>query len=221
MRKTAFRKSISKFVLAIAVLSMFLPVRVLACACCAEPGVHFEHESDFSDYVLEEVEKISLASSILYTDAGFPESIKGIEPLGNEYEITGTLKGEVWTLEFSDDKARKAVLSLWRPSRVLEFGVDQNPLEEGANVVLYKEMRFKYRVQSATGFLKDGIDAETTFNLVLQGRGNGCTNASDFSTYILQIKGNKADYSFFGKLSTAEDPIMQRFADEAGITVAH
>ncbi len=209
MENTKYMKSPSKLLIVVALLSVLLPVRVFACACCAEPGDYYEDESDFSGHMLSEVEKIGLATATLHTDAGFPESIKGFEPLGESFSIDGFLKGQTWVFELTDAASKKSVLILWRPQRIVEFGVDQNPVEEDRSVTLYKELRIKYRVQSATGFLKDSIDAETTFNLVLQGRGNRCLNASDFSTYILQINGNKADYSFFGKLKISEDTLTQ------------
>lgn len=214
-------KMLFRLVLVFALLSAILPVRALACACCAERGDYFEHESAFSDYEVNETARLRLGSSILRTDDGYPESIRGIESLSENYTINGILKGEVWSLELTGDNSKKAVLNLWRPSHVVSFGVDQNPLDESNSVILYRELRFKNRVMSATGFLENGIDSETTFSLILQGRGNGCMNASDFSTYILQIKGNKADYSFFGKLNLEDDKVMQKFIDAAGAKAAN
>jgi hypothetical protein len=37
---------------------------------------------------------------------------------------------------------------------------------------------------------------------VLQGRGNSCDTAEDFTHWRLKITGNKADYAFYGELST-------------------
>ena len=58
-------------------------------------------------------------------------------------------------LEFTDDKSRKGMLHLERPSVLETFAVDTDPLKkERGMVVLYKELRLNYKVKSATGFLK-------------------------------------------------------------------
>ncbi|NNE68143.1 MAG: hypothetical protein HKN33_16385 [Pyrinomonadaceae bacterium] len=211
-----------KLLTALLLTVFFFPYNVLACACCAEPGDHFEYESELKEFEINVLSDIGLASSTLFTDAGYPETIKGIDPLGESFSVTGSLQGNVFKLEFTDDKARKAALNLWRPKKIETFGVDQDPLKkERGMVVLYKELRLKYRVQSATGFLENGIDADTEYKLILQGRGNGCLDASNFDTYILQIKGNKARYSFFGKLMGGAGKVMQSTAEDRGLSIAN
>jgi hypothetical protein len=66
--------------------------------------------------------------------------------------------------------------------------------------LLYKEWRFEGEV-NGTGFFKAGIVARTKYFLVLQGRGNNCDTAEDFTHWRLKITGNKADYAFYGELS--------------------
>jgi hypothetical protein len=66
--------------------------------------------------------------------------------------------------------------------------------------VLYKEWRFEGEV-NGTGFFKAGITARTKYFLVLQGRGNSCDAAEDFTHWQLKITGKKADYAFYGELS--------------------
>jgi hypothetical protein len=57
-------------------------------------------------------------------------------------------------------------------------------------------------VQSGTGLFKAGIVNPPTYFLVFQGRGNGCDNAGDFSNWRLEINGRRAQYAFFGKLTS-------------------
>lgn len=210
-------KKINGILMSIAVFAVFLPSQVLACACCAERGDYYLRESVPGEYQMAEIQRIGLASSVLHTDAGYPESIVGISPLGESFSIKGTLAGKAFRFEFTDDKSRGGVLTLTIPKVIEEFGVDQDPLSESSTVILYKEVRFKSKVESATGFLEKGIDSETVYNLILQGRGNHCTAAEDFSSYILQVKGKNASYSFFGRLNASEDVMLQAEGQDRGL----
>lgn len=200
-----------------AVIAVILPAQILACACCAERGDYYLRESVAAEYQSAEINRIGLASALLHTDAGYPETIVGISPLGDSFSVRGTLTGKAFRFEFTDDQSRKAVLTLTRPEKIEVFGVDQDPLSESNTVILYKEIRFKSKVASATGFLNKGIDAGTRYSLILQGRGNHCTSAEDFSSYILQVKGKNASYSFFGKLKSSEDVTLQAEGQDHGL----
>jgi hypothetical protein len=73
----------------------------------------------------------------------------------------------------------------------------------GGGPLLYKEWRFEGRV-SGTGFFGAGIVAPTRYLLVLQGRGNGCQDAADFTHWRLQVSGRRAHYAFYGELARPE-----------------
>ncbi len=205
---------------AIAVLVIALPVQVIACACCAERGTYIVNKSEYGDSLEGVMENTGFASSILYTDAGYPDNILGIDPLGDDFSVNGDLSGKAWTLQFTDNANRRGSLTLWRPEKVEEFMVDRTPLEERPTVILYKEMRLGFRVQSATGFFKDGVDAHTEYKLILQGEGNMCANPGDYKTYFLHVRGESAKYTFFGKLKVKEDTAMQKRGDVVGTGAA-
>ena len=65
-----------------AVILVFSPLRVFACACCSERGEYFEGVADFDGFAKDELKKLKFETSVLYSDAGYPDSIVGIEPLG-------------------------------------------------------------------------------------------------------------------------------------------
>ena len=46
-----------------------------------------------------------------------------------------------------------------------------------------------------------GTAAPPRYSLVLQGRGNGCQSAEDFTHWRLKVTGRKADYAFYGELA--------------------
>lgn len=173
------------------------------CACCAERGHYSITTKKPDQYALGELKKLKFSQARLYTDAGYPETIKGISPLSDSYTATGTLSGNLWKFIFKDDKAKSGTLNLAKPVSMVEFMVDQTPLagESAGEPVLYKEWRFKYNVSGGNGFFQSGIAPKTEYFLVLQGKGNVCTSADQFENWRLQVTGAKAAYAFFGKLS--------------------
>ena len=184
----------------------FFPSQAFACACCAEPGHYSIRTAKPSDYESKELQKLKFQNAELYTDAGYPDTIKGISPLGESFSINGLLNGKTWTFDFKDNENQSGKLSLAKPLSIVEYMVDLpgSTENETTMVRLYKEWRFKYRVQTATGIFKNGFAPQTEYFLVLQGYGNACTSAEDFTNWRLEINGKKADYSFFGNLSAAK-----------------
>ena len=174
-----------------------------ACACCAEPGHYSIRMAKPSVYEMEELQKLKFQTAELYTDAGYPDSIKGIFPLNESFSVTGLLNGSAWTFDFKDNRQKNGKLNLTKPLSIIEYMVDL-PTSENTQgeTKLYKEWRFKYRVQNATGIFKNGFAPQSEYFLVLQGYGNVCSSAADFTKWRLEVTGKKADFSFFGNLQT-------------------
>lgn len=199
MRKTLFLLAVC------AVVSLFFPVASVAgnfCACCAERGHYSIRTRKPDQYIFDELKKIKFNAARLYTDAGYPETIKGINPLGDSFTANGSLSGSLWKFIFKDEKAKSGELDLVKPISMTEFMVDQNPLADETTepVNLYTEWRFKYAVKNANGIFRAGMSPKTEYFLVLQGNGNRCTSAENFRSWRLEISGAKADYAFFGKI---------------------
>ena len=130
------------------------------------------------------------------------ESGKGLAHLTGNYSVNGSLIGNVWKLTFRNGD-ESGTLNLPLPAKMLRYAAD---IHDGQTIggdsrkpLLYKEWRFEGEV-SGTGFFKAGIVAPTKYFLVLQGRGNSCDTAEDFTHWRLKIIGNKADYAFYGEL---------------------
>jgi hypothetical protein len=122
------------------------------------------------------------------------------------YSLTGSLVGNVWKLTFRNGD-ETGTLDLPFPAKMLRFAADIHDgwTKQGyPEPVLYKEWRFEGEVKEGTGVFKDGITARTKYVLVLQGRGNSCDGAENFTHWQLKITGKKADYSFYGELGTPE-----------------
>jgi len=176
----------------------------LACACCAERGAYSIRTMKPTALELDELKRIQFGTANLYTTAGENE-IKGIISPGENYSISGTLLSNAWKLNIKDEAGKSGTLNLTKPLSMVAFMADIHDGDAASEVILYKEWRFKYRVQSGTGIFQTGIAPATEYFLVLQGRGNVCTNAEDFKNWRLEITGKKADYAFFGDLKTSAE----------------
>jgi hypothetical protein len=184
---------------------LLLPCRVWACACCAHPG---EYQIDFvkpDEFKLGEMKRIRFGTTAnLFTGEAEPENAaKGLTHPADTYSLSGSLVGNVWKLTFRNGE-ESGTLDLPLPVKMLRFAADiHGELAKPGypEPVLYKEWRFEGEVKG-TGVFKDGITARTKYLLVFQGRGNSCDGAENFTHWQLKITGKRADYSFYGELST-------------------
>ncbi|MCA1638856.1 MAG: hypothetical protein LC768_11080 [Acidobacteria bacterium] len=199
-------KIFSPFFFASIALNLVFPSDALACACCADAGTYSIRVKNPDKYEFDELKKIKFTKAKLFTTPGYPDDIKGINPLGENYSLNGSLQNNLWKLDLTDDKDKSGTLNLTKPSSMVVFMADLHDSKDtGAGVKLYKEWRFKYGVNSGTGIFQKGIAPKTEYFLVLQGRGNACTTAGDFTHWRLEITGKKASYAFFGELNSTNN----------------
>ena len=142
------------------------------------------------------------ATAYLFTGEAEPDAAaKGLVQPADTYSLSGSLVGNLWKLTFRNGDG-SGTLNLPLPAKMLRYAAD---IHDGRTKpgypepVLYKEWRFEGEVNGA-GFFKAGITPRTKYFLVLQGRGNSCDAAEDFTHWQLKIIGRKADYSFYGEL---------------------
>ena len=180
------------------------PSDAFACACCADAGFYSISSRKPASYELDELKRIQFKTASLFMNAAGEDNIKGINTIGENYTLNGLLQNNSWKFNFKDDAGKAGTLSLAKPLSILVFMADIHDKPNGRNgPLLYKEWRFKHRVQSGTGIFQTGIAPATEYFLVLQGRGNGCTRAEDFTHWRLEITGKRARYAFFGELKSA------------------
>lgn len=226
------KRFISFSITAILFLSL-LSINIFACACCAEPGEYHDWKGKVGDYDLEVLEGMKFAnqSDLYMTEAGY-EMIKGLEPIVKNYPLESWASSPLlfdsahsfmklkdsnfsinyWKLNFTTKhKKLNGTMIIQIPEQMSQFKVDIHDNKDGGvgSPLLYKEWRFTGKVNSGTGFFKDGLDDSTHFKLIFQGRGNGCDNAEDFTNWHLIIKGDKANYQFFGKMSSGIKRILK------------
>lgn len=202
------RISMLPMILLLAVFS--LPNVALACACCAEPGEYRISYSKPSGTELGLLKRMRFGNTAtLYTDAQeMEENAKGITNPSETYTLTGSLVGNRFSLTFRDGN-KNGTLSLPLPAKMLSYGADIHDGSGSIEPRLYKEWRFE-GLAKGTGFFSAGIAGPTKYFLVLQGRGNNCDNAEDFTHWRLEITGRKASYAFYGELAK---PIEEKQAE--------
>ena len=183
-------------------LLLLSPISTLACACCSDDGEYSKSTGKIRDYELELIKQIRFGNqaSLFTTARDLEEDSRGIVDPKLEYSLSDSLAGRIWRLLFKDN-SRSGGLNLTLPSLMERINVDLQDGQKsgGGGPLLYKEWRLQGLV-SGSGFFRSGIVGPTRYNLILQGRGNGCDNAEDFKSWRLEISGKKAQYAFYGKL---------------------
>jgi hypothetical protein len=86
------------------------------------------------------------------------------------------------------------------PQNISIFEVDphESP-DQGTGPLLYKEWKLTGDI-TAFGAFDRANGARQKLTLILQGRGNSCTSAADFTHWTLVTEGPKGTYSLFGEL---------------------
>jgi hypothetical protein len=195
--------------LAIAVLgALALPGDALACACCTHPGQRYVEVEKLDSGRLEQIESLRFAREArLYVGGGGLEAIKGIRDPIERYDLKVTWDkshagaGKI-RIDFAlgNPDGRSGSLSLMLPQKISIFEVDPHDSSgQGTGPVLYKEWKLTGDV-TGFGVFTGTNDAKQLLTLILQGRGNSCTSAADFSHWTLVTQGPGGTYSLFGEL---------------------
>lgn len=187
----------------IVAVMLALPANVWACACCSNPGHYHSGTVDLDEYPLSQLKlmRFGRTASLYLTEAGLDEDARGITQPKSTYSVTGSTSNKTWTLTFRSGR-NSGTLVLQLPSKMWDHSADihDGKVSAGGGPLLYKEWRFEGDV-SGTGIFQPGLASPGKYVLVLQGRGNGCDNAEDFTHWRLDVKGNAADFAFNGRLA--------------------
>ena len=205
-------KSQATFLLTLFAVFLLLPSEIFACACCANRGDYSLSFAKPNQYMSDVLKEIRFSSAEIFApNATAEEDFKGIKPIRENYKIKGSLKAGSWQMMFTDDKNNKGTLDLPMPEKMIQFMVDTYNSPD-SSVELYKELRFKNKVRSGTGIFNNKNIKGAEYFLVLQGRGNACTNTEDFKHWRLEVKGKNINYTFVGQLTDSSN-------ETSGITI--
>ncbi|MFZ0750556.1 MAG: hypothetical protein WAM70_14430, partial [Pyrinomonadaceae bacterium] len=134
---------------------------------------------------------------------GFSEATNGISGVEDapfsegKFELTRSNDMRRWQLNYVGAPRKSGSLSLTIPLRLVNFGADVHDGQQGGGggPLLYKEWRFDGSA-TGTGVFKTWRGAK--FRLVLQGRGNHCTQAEDFKHWNLSVNHGSTSLSVYG-----------------------
>src|ERR1044071_602905 len=92
------------FPLALLAVSLLLPARAWACACCSNEGDYYVSTGRPSEYEQSIVRQIRFGqTATLYTtEAGPEETAKGVAHVAEKYALGGAAHGGGWTLTFRE-----------------------------------------------------------------------------------------------------------------------
>ena len=139
----------------------------------------------------------------LYLGEADPDSVEGIANPSAAYAIKAAWEGSRLVFALKDEHGNAGTLALELPNKISVFEVDpRDAADQGTGPALYKEWKLSGRA-GGSGVFASGAAAGHTLTLIVQGRGNSCTSASDFAYWTLVMQGPKANYSMFGDLKRA------------------
>lgn len=167
------------------------------CACCADSGTWSERTRRLTAEEFAELGRLNFGSiaTTFVTPAGL-EEVRGIHRPADQYKLIHRGRTRDWRLEFQGPNGSSGILAFTIPDRGTFFATDpRDGKSTGAGgPVLYKELRVSGPVTGAGGFTGG------SFTLILQGRGNACYHADDFTAWVIQVRGSGLDYALYGGL---------------------
>jgi hypothetical protein len=184
-----------------ALLLFGLPDAGLACACCSHPGQRYVEIEPFDAGRRETLEALRFGDKAqLFLGEADPDSVEGIANPAADYLVKAAWQGRELVFTLTDDQGHAGTLALTLPGKISVFEVDpRDAPDPGTGPVLYKEWKLTGKV-AATGVFDAGAGPKQLLTLIVQGRGNSCTSADDFSHWTLVMQGPNANYSLFGPL---------------------
>jgi hypothetical protein len=188
--------------IAIAILTLSNAPSAFACACCTNEGQRNVATVALDSGKRQEIESLRFGGkATLFTGEGDVEGIEGIATPSDSYKLTAKWQNDRLVLSFGDNLGHTGTLSLARPDTVSIFEVDpRSRPDKGHGPRLYKEWKLTAPA-SGDGVFRPGIAPRQLLTLILQGGGNSCTSAIDFTHWTLVMQGPKANYTFFGDLA--------------------
>jgi hypothetical protein len=174
----------------------------LACACCTHEGQRNVATVALDSRKREEIESLRFGNkATLFTGEGDADGIEGIATPADSYRLAAKWQAD---LSFADAKGHTGTLLLARPTTLSVFEVDpRDRPDKGQGPRLYKEWKLSAPA-AGSGVFQPGIAPRQILTLILQGSGNSCTSAIDFSHWTLVMQGPKANYTLFGDLVTVK-----------------
>lgn len=187
----------------IAAIASFAATSALACACCTNPAQRHVEVEKMDSAKPEEISRIQFSQDAkLRLDEG-AEGIKGLDGAHEDFKLSVARQKDRLVFALKDAKGRGGSLTLVLPKTISVFEVDPRDAKDtGSGPPLYKEWKLTANA-SGDGIFRASTGANQKMTLIFHGRGNACTDASQFSHWTLLVFGPVDKYTFYGNLASA------------------
>lgn len=184
-------------------MAAILPGKVaFACACCSHEGQRSVSAAEVDDFSLGVLNDIQFADRAeLFTGGRDVESLDGISTATTEFHLTVSKTDDEWAFTFAgDDNEGTLLFSL--PEIITRFEIDPREANDAGNPdgpVLYKEWRLSDRLEGS-GMFEGNQNDDAQLTLILHGRGNSCTEPSQFNAWTVVLDQSGSQLKLFGDL---------------------
>jgi hypothetical protein len=194
-------------VLAVTALACAITVRAmspaLACACCSFTAQRYVGVQKIDERITAQLDQLYFRKAAkLSLGERDDHPIPGLDAPVEDFTVTVTRLKDRITFALRDARDRAGTLSLIRPQTISIFEVDpRDTVDSGVGPSLYKEWTITTNA-AGDGIFRSSTGPNRRISLVLHGRGNSCTDASDFKHWTLEVQsGARPLYTFYGELS--------------------
>jgi hypothetical protein len=180
--------------------ALLAPGQALACACCTDVGQRFHETGAIDEYAQGLLDQLSFASeALLFTGNASPEEVTPIAATSDRFALAVVRDGPKWTFTFKDEGGATSALKFSTPAKVTRFEVDPRDSNEAPpnGPGLYKEWKITAKA-SGSGMFKNVADPLAT--LIIHGRGNSCTDVTQFTAWTIVLQSGAEYATFFGRL---------------------
>ena len=213
-------------VIVAAVVSLSMPSRAAACACCSDPGDRLEFTEEVDEYIRDQLlslrfhDTAELRALVLLPDSVVVHSLfdtvnfEGLVVSFEPYGFQAVAGSGGWTFHLTNEAGEQGTMEFPVPPQLVRFTVDPHDGEKsaGGGPRMYHEWRLEGPV-ALSGIVGNG-DNQARATLILQGHGNRCVTAEDLSHWNLFVHGPGVRFALVG---TAGEKQLERY-DVHGVT---
>jgi hypothetical protein len=174
-----------------------------ACACCSNRGSRHVATEKLDPQRLAAIDQMTFGKSArLYVGESDGEETR-VEGFGSSYRLEVERQKQRIVFTLRNNKGQTGTATFVMPKHISIFEVDPHgdSKDEGLGPNLYKEWTLTAPA-AVSGILRRTGDQRATMNLILHGSGRGCTDATHFTDWTLQIRRPRGQTIFFGPLES-------------------
>lgn len=197
-------------VVAILAVLVFAPVNsARACACCSEAGHRYEGADEIGSAdraMLQQIRFTAKAELSGRADdtMGLIERSSDEREEFPEFVLASAVEPGLLKFRLSREGQERGEISFPLPAVMTRFAVDPRDPADAENPrgpTLYREWRLTGDA-TLTGMVAKGTHTARV-RLILQGRGNHCVDAQDFTHWSLAVEGKAIQFTLSGELDNS------------------